>query len=509
MSDEAAISAGVPARYTPVANKALLTTLVVLATLMQGLDATIANVALPHIQSSLSATQDQIAWILTSYIVAAAVMYPLTGWLANSFGRRKVFLISIALFVAASALCGAATSLPQMVAFRLLQGIGGAALVPLSQAIMLDINLPKDYGRAMALFGVGATMGPILGPVLGGWLTDSYSWRWCFYINLPVGLLTFIGLYLTLPATHNRRPTQFDFFGFASLSVAVAALQLMLDRGQLLDWFSSREIVIEAVTAGLSFYFFLVHTFSTDTPFVDPALFRNRNFLVANLFLFQAGITLFATLALHPLLLQGRLHYPVMLAGLVIAPRGFGSIVGMVIAGRLVSRIDPRLIMAVGLSLTAYSLWQMTHYSLLMESWPVVTAGIVQGLGIGTVNVCLSTVAFVTLPPVYRNEGAAISNLVRSIGGAMGISVMVFLLTQNTARMHAALGEHVTPFNMAANPAASAAHVDVLTTRGLLALDSLVTNQSAMVAYIDDFRLMMILTLLTIPFLLLFERPRS
>jgi DHA2 family multidrug resistance protein len=487
-------------------NRGVITLSVMLATIMQALDSTIANVALPHIQSSMAATQDEAAWVLTSYIVAAAVMFPLTGWLANAYGRRKVFLVSIVIFVAASALCGAAASLDQLVAFRLLQGIGGAALVPLSQAILFEINRPEDYGRAMSLWGVGATLAPVLGPALGGWLTDNYSWRWVFYINLPVGLLAFLGLFLSLPKSRAQGAANFDFFGFASLSLGVASLQLMLDRGQTLDWFSSPEIVTEAVAAALGFYVFIIHTLSSAKPFVSPALFRDRNYAAANVFLFLIGIVLFATLALLPPLLQTKMNYPVVTAGLVIAPRGLGTIAGMFLVGRLVPRYDARIIMAVGLVFTAYSLWQMTQYSLLMDWRPVVVAGVFQGLGIGAVNVCLSTVAFVTLPARLRNEGTAISNLIRSIGASVGISVMIFLLTRNIQRLHASLGEHLTPYAVSGNMAMTGS--DIHSAKGLALLNQLVTDQGTMVAYIDDFRLMMVLTLLTIPFLFLLRRAR-
>src|SRR5580692_7331360 len=241
---------------------AIITISVMMATIMQALDSTIANVALPRMQGTLSATQDEMGWVLTSYIVAAAITIPLTGWLAGQFGRRKVFLISIFVFTVASALCGLAESLPQIVLFRFLQGVGGAALVPLSQAVLFDINPPKDFGRAMSIWGIGVTMGPILGPALGGWLTDNYSWRWVFYINLPIGVLAFAGLFFTMPESRNAQSSRFDFLGFATLSIAIAALQVLLDRGQLKDWFSSSEIVIEGAVSSLAFYLFLVHTFS-------------------------------------------------------------------------------------------------------------------------------------------------------------------------------------------------------------------------------------------------------
>jgi DHA2 family multidrug resistance protein len=486
----------------------LITASVMMATIMQALDSTIANVALPRMQGTLSATQDQMGWVLTSYIVAAAVTIPLTGWLAGEFGRRRVFLTSILVFTVASALCGLAESLPQIVLFRFLQGVGGAALVPLSQAVLFDINPPKDFGRAMSIWGIGVTMGPILGPALGGWLTENYSWRWVFYINLPIGILTFIGLYFTMPENRNAKSSRFDFLGFATLSIAIAALQVMLDRGQLKDWFSSSEIILESAVAGLAFYLFLVHTFSHPKPFVNPHLFQDRNFVASNIFIFLVGVVLFATLALLPPMLQNQMNYPVVLTGLVTAPRGIGTLIGMMVVGRLVSRFDARLIMAVGLLLTAYSLWQMTQFSLLMNSWPIITSGIAQGLGIGLVYVPLSTVAFTTLSSTLRNEGTAFFNLLRNVGSSIGISVVEFLLTQNTQRLHASMVEHVTPYNAVNNPALTSAHLSTGSLRGLEALNATITNQATMIAYIDDFRLMMVMTLATIPFLFIIKKVR-
>jgi len=485
--------------WVPVPNKGLITVSVMLTTIMQALDTTIANVALPRVQGTLSATQDEMGWVLTSYIVAAAITIPLTGWLASAFGRRKVFLISIVLFTAASLLCGLATSLPQIVFFRLLQGVGGAALVPLSQAVLFDINPPKEFGRAMSIWGIGVTLGPILGPALGGWLTENYSWRWVFFINLPVGVLAYFGLLATMPESRNAQPSRFDFFGFTTLSLGIGCLQTLLDRGQTLDWFSSPEIVTEAVLGFLAFYLFIVHMFSSARPFLNPALFKDRNFVASNVFILMIGVVLFATLALLPPMLQNQLQYPVVLTGLVTMPRGVGTLIGMILVGRLIKRFDVRLVMSMGLALTACSLWQMTRFSLGMGSWPVIVSGILQGAGVGLVYVPLSLVAFTTLPGTLRNEGTAFFNLLRNVGSSVGISVVTFLLTQNIQRVHASLTEHITPFNMAANPAA--ARFDVHSVSSLLALNGVINNQSAMIAYLDDFKLMMVLTLATLPFL--------
>jgi MFS transporter, DHA2 family, multidrug resistance protein len=487
--------------WVPVPNKGLITISVMLATIMQALDTTIANVALPRVQGTLSATQDEMGWVLTSYIVAAAITIPLTGWLASEFGRRKIFLMSIVLFTFASVLCGLATSLPQIVFFRLLQGVGGAALVPLSQAVLFDINPPKEFGRAMSIWGIGVTLGPILGPALGGWLTENYSWRWVFLINLPVGVLAYFGLLATLPESRNAKSSRFDFFGFTTLSIGIGCLQTLLDRGQTLDWFSSREIMTEAVIGGLAFYLFVIHMFSSQRPFLNPGLFKDRNFVASNVFILLIGVVLFATLALLPPMLQNQLQYPVILTGLVTMPRGIGTLIGMILVGRLLKSFAVRLVMAAGLVLTAYSLWEMSGFSLGMSSWPVIISGIFQGVGVGLVYVPLSMVAFTTLPGALRNEGTSFFNLLRNVGSSVGISVVTFLLTQNTQRVHASLAEHITPFNMAANPAA--AHVDVASTRSLLALNGMITNQSAMIGYLDDFKLMMVLTIATIPFLLM------
>ena len=502
----AAATSPPPPTHQKVKFHGLITLSVMAATIMQALDTTIANVALPRMQGTLSATQDEMGWVLTSYIVAAAITIPLTGWLAGQFGRRRVFLISVFVFTVASALCGLAASLPQIVLFRFLQGVGGAALVPLSQAVLFDINPPKDFGRAMAIWGIGVTMGPILGPALGGWLTENYSWRWVFYINLPIGVLAFIGLYFTLPENRNAQKSRFDFFGFITLSLFITALQLMLDRGQLKDWFTSTEIISEGLVAATAFYLFLVHTFSSDKPFLNPHLFQDQNFVASNIFIFVVGVVLFATLALVPPLLQTEMRYPVVLTGLVTAPRGAGTMIAMIVVGRLVTRFDPRIIIAVGLALTAISLWQMTQFSLQMNTWPIITSGILQGFGVGLVWVPLSAVAFTTLPANLRNEGTAFFNLLRNVGSSIGISVVMFLLTQNTQKLHASMAEHITPYNIMGNQAAAAHHINTASLQGLAGLDGSIFNQAAMIAYIDDFQLMMVLTLATIPFLFLIKK---
>ena len=484
-------------------HRVLITLSVMLASIMQALDNTIANVALPRIQGSLSATQDQMAWVLTSYIIAAAIMTPLSGWLAGQIGRKRVFLFSVVGFTIASALCGLAQSLPEIVLARLLQGLCGAALIPMSQAVLLDINPPERHAKAMALWVMGVTIGPILGPALGGWLTESYNWRWVFYINVPFGILSFLGILTFMPETELRK-SRFDFFGFTALSFAIGSFQLMLDRGQLKDWFSSTEIWIEAIVAGLGFYLFVVHMLTTSKPaFVSPALFKDRNFVTGNVFIFVVGVVLFATLALLPPLLQDLLNYPVMLTGLVTAPRGIGTLVAMFIVSRMMGIVDTRLIIAAGFGLTAFSLWQMTGFYLQMDTPLVVWSGLVQGLGTGFVYVPLAAVTFATLSREFRNEGTALFSLIRNVGSSVGISVVETLLTRNTQMMHSRLGEQLTPYNdvlHAQSPTALPA------THGLAMLNHSVNEQAAMIAYNNDFKLMMVLTLCAVPLVLLLRR---
>ncbi|MFL6604204.1 MAG: DHA2 family efflux MFS transporter permease subunit [Steroidobacteraceae bacterium] len=484
-------------------HRVLITITVMLASIMQALDTTIANVALPRIQGSLSATQDQMTWVLTSYIVAAAIMTPLSGWLAGQIGRRRVFLISVLGFTLTSALCGIAQTLPQIVIARMLQGLCGAALVPLSQAVLLDINSPQDHPRAMALWVMGVTVGPILGPALGGWLTENYNWRWVFYINLPIGILSVLGTIWFLCETPVRK-SRFDFFGFTTLSLAIGALQLLLDRGQLKDWFSSPEIWIFASIAAVSFYLFVVHMFTTSAaPFVSPGLFKDRNFLAGCVFIFIVGLVLFATLALLPPLLQGLMNYPVVLTGLVTAPRGVGTLAAMIVVSRLMGKIDTRLIIVGGLAITTLSLWTMTGFYLQMDTSMVIWTGLLQGLGSGMVYVPLAAVAFATLAPAYRNEGTAFFSLIRNIGSSIGISVVTTMLTRNTQLMHSRLAEHVTAYLDPLHPAIST------TRRGMAMLNQTVTTQAAMIAYNNDFKMMMILSVCAMPFVALLRGART
>jgi MFS transporter, DHA2 family, multidrug resistance protein len=489
-----------------VVNRGMITATVMLATLMQALDTTIANVALPYMQGSLSATSDEINWVLTSYIVAAAIIMPATGWLESRFGRKPLFLVSVIGFIVTSMLCGAAVSLTQIVVFRLLQGVFGAPLVPLSQSVLLDAYPPGQQGQAMAVFGLGVMLGPILGPTLGGWLTDSYSWRWVFYVNVPFGVLCALGILLFLGRRTDRPlARRLDWLGFAALGLGIGALQLFLDRGERLDWLASREIQLEAAFCLLGFYLFTVHSLTARDPFIDLALFRDRNFVVGIILIFIVGAVLLATLALLTPYLETLMNYPVLTAGLVLAPRGFGTMLAMLIAGRLLGHIDARLMIAAGLATTGYALYLMTGFTPDVSQGTLIRTGLIQGFGIGCVFVPLGTVAFGTLPPALRTEGTGLFNLMRNIGASIGISVMSYLLLRNSATEQATLVEQVTPYRQVVRDFAHQLNLATLTGRAALA--QTVTVQAEAVAFIDNFKLMMFVSLLAIPLVLLVQPP--
>ena len=495
-------ASGLPSATT----RLFITASVMGATLMNSLDTTIANVALPHIQGSVSAARDQITWVLTSYIVSAAITIPLTGWIAGRFGRKRLMLVSILGFTLASGLCGIATSLGEIVGFRLLQGIFGAALLPMSQAILLDINPPEKHGQAMAVWTMGAILGPILGPVLGGWLTDNLSWRWVFYINLPIGALALAGLSAFLAETRSATPVKLDLFGFAALGLAIGALQLLLDRGQQLDWFYSTEIRIEAAAFGMFLFMFVVQTLTAPRPFINLALFADRNFLFCSVLGFLLGVLVFGVLSILPQLLESLMGYPVVTTGLVMAPIGIGTLVSITLVRRIANRVDGRLLMLCGLVLTAVAVFMLSGMSLQMGQGFVTFAGFCQGMGTGLLFVPLSTLAFATLPANFRNEGAAMFTLIRNLGSSIGISAFQVLSYRNTETVRARLSEGLRPDNpLAAN---LSGHFSLTDPAGIAALSGEVERQAQMVAYIDGFWLLGVLAIASIPLILLMRTPR-
>jgi MFS transporter, DHA2 family, multidrug resistance protein len=488
---------------TSVPHRGLITASAMIAMLMQTLDSTIANVALPYMQGTMSASADEITWVLTSYVIAAAIMTAPVGWMAQRFGRKKLFITCVAGFTVASMMCGAAQSLEQLVVFRLLQGMCGAAIAPLSQATMLDIYPFSRRAQAMAIFSMGVTMGPIMGPTLGGYLTDLYSWRWVFYVNLPFGIIAITGLALFMPSAPARPHLKFSWYGFGVLALGVGALQMMLDRGQELDWFSSREIIVEAVLAGLGFYLFFVHMFTADKPFLASGLFKDRNFASAIVMVFCVSSVMLATSALLAPYLQNLAGYPVYTAGWVMAPRGIGIIASMFLAARMGMRVDQRKIMAFGLISLGWVLYTMSTWTPDVTAEAMIFTMIIQGFSVGLVFNPMTVMAYTTLSPSLRGEATSVQSLARNIGSAIGISVTSFSLTRGVQTTHADIAAGITPFDRVLQGNDAVSHMlNPSTQHGMALLDQMVNHQAQIIAYNNDFRLMM-LTIIP-PLLLLF-----
>ncbi|HUB50301.1 MAG TPA: DHA2 family efflux MFS transporter permease subunit [Acetobacteraceae bacterium] len=495
---------------TQVANRGIITACAMAATLMQALDSTIANVALPYMQGSLSASYDEITWVLTSYVVAAAIMTAPVGWLAARFGQKKLYLASVIGFTVASMACGVATSLSEMVVDRLIQGVFGAALVPLSQGTMLNIYPAEKRGSAMAIWGMGVMVGPILGPTLGGYLTELYNWRYVFYVNLPVGVVASAGLWLFLPSERPQSNLRFDWFGFTALAIGIAGLQLVLDRGETKDWFGSTEIVVEAVMATCGFYLFLVHLLTAERPFITPAIFRDSSFASSTVVMFAVAMVLFGSSALLAPWLENLGNYPVETAGLLLAPRGVGTMLAMLIAGRLTNRIDPRIIMAFGVVLLWWSLQRLSSWTPAVDDITLSINTIVQGAGIGFVFVPLNVVAFATLPVRLRYEGTALISLLRNIGSAVGISIFEALQVNGTTVEHSVLAPFASPLNRVLESAPHIAQqLSPTTAHGVALLEKMVTYQAQVIAYNNDFWLMGMLALPILLLLPLMRRPRQ
>ncbi|HEX3403918.1 MAG TPA: DHA2 family efflux MFS transporter permease subunit [Acetobacteraceae bacterium] len=499
-----------PGPHDQVPHRLIITLCTVGATLMQALDQTIANVALPYMQGSLSASFDEITWVLTSYITAAAIMTAPVGWLAARFGRKYLFITCLTGFTITSMMCGAAQTLHEMVLFRLLQGMFGAALVPLSQSTMLDIYPVEKRGSAMAIWGVGVMIGPILGPTLGGYLTEMYNWRFVFYINLPFGILATLGLVFFMPRSEPRDGMRFDWIGFAVLSLGIGGVQMMLDRGQDQDWFSAREIVIEAVLGGLGVYLFVVHMLTARRPFIPPSLFKDRNFSTGVAMMFAAGTILVSSSSLMAPWLQNLANYPVDTAGLIMAPRGIGTMAAMVLAGRIAARTDARWLMGGGILCMVWSIWEMTSWTPDISEMRLIFTICVQGFGLGILFIPLQMVAFATLPVSLRTDGASLFSLARNIGAAIGVSVTSSMLAHNTQALHAEIGASVTPFNRALQDGGAVQqHLNPATHHGAAMLDHIINQQAQIIAYVDDYKLMIFTTLPALLLLFLMRRPRQ
>jgi DHA2 family multidrug resistance protein len=483
----------------PGLRRNMVTICAMTATVMQALDTTIANVALPYMQGTLSASQDQINWVLTSYIVAAAIMTAPVGWIANRFGRKRIFIVCSAGFTIASVMCGLAQDINQMVLFRLLQGVFGAALVPLSQAVMLDSYTLQERAKAMSIWGMGVMMGPIMGPSLGAWLTETYSWHWVFFVNLPFGIITVLGLVIFMDETKKNLDLRFDWFGFAALAIGIGSLQVALDRGEQLGWLESNETIGEFIVSAVGFYYFFAHSLTTEKPFIQFAIFKDKNFIGGCVFMAVMGLVLFSTMALSSPYLQNVIGYPIITAGLLLASRGCGTFVAMMLVGRMMRFIEARTLIISGLSLTCLSLFYMTGWTDQTGVPEIVTLSIMQGFGFGLVFVPLSTVAFLTLPNHLRTDGTSMLTLLRNVASSIGISIVIAQLTEGSRRTYAVLSQHVTPFNHAMQMPDVRGMIDMSTDAGRAMADVMVQLQAQIIAFSLDYQLVMLFTLCTIP----------
>ncbi len=485
-----------------IKNRIPITGALMLATLMNTLDSTIANVALPHIQGSVSAAQDQITWVLTSYIIATAIMTPLSGWLSQKFGRKRMFMFSIVGFTLASVLCGIATSLPEIVIYRLLQGIAGASLMPLSQATMLDIWPQHMIPRVMSLWSAAVILGPILGPTLGGWLTETLDWRWVFFINVPIGILAFLGISTFMDVDDGGRQRPFDFLGFTALVLFIGGFQLMLDRGPGKDWLQSPEIVIEAAIAAAGLCVFMAQTLTAEHPFFHRDLAKDTNYVGSAIFGLFIGVLLFSTSALLPLFMQNLLGYSALHSGWASMPRGVGSLIAFLAVPWMVVRLGARQVLTLGVGISALALWQMSQFNLDMTATPIMVAGFVQGIGTGLMFAPLNTLGYATLDPSHRTEGTIVATMARTLGSSAGISIVQAILINNSTLAHERLTERIAvgdPSIAGALPSM----LDPATTSGLAILNGEVTRQGAMIGYANVFSWMAVASLLLLPLLLL------
>ena len=487
----------------------LITLAVMSATLIQVLDTTIVNVALPHMQGELGATTDQISWVLTSYLVTAAIFMPLTGYFSDVLGRKRYLLVCIAGFVIASALCGIAGNLFQIVVFRMLQGIFGAALVPLSQAIMTDAYPPEERGNAMAIWGLGVMVGPVLGPTLGGWLTEAASWRWTFYINVPVGALSFFLASQFVPDTV-RKERRMDWPGVAMLAAGVAGTQYALDRGNTQDWLAAMDIRVSAAMGviGLACFTFYSLRMKSRALF-DIRIFKDRNFAMACLVMAMLGLGMFGTIVVQPVLLERLLNYPILTTGMLMAPRGIATAISMLIVGRLVSRLDPRILVGTGMLISAFGSHWMTYYSLDINAFWIVWPAMLQGLGMGLIFVPLSTIAYATLERSRMAEAAGLYSLVRTMGSAVGISIVTTLMARQGQVLWNELGGNLDRFNPAVQRYLQGMHLSPTDPRAVALMAEEVGRQASMIAMIDVLQLITWSFILMLPLVFLLRRKKA
>ena len=494
---------------------------VMFATFMEVLDTTVVNVSLPHIAGNLSATVDEATWALTSYLVANAIILPMTGWLAGVFGRKRLLMASITGFTVASLLCGLAPTLGTLVVFRIIQGTTGGALQPLSQAVLLESFQPHERGKAMAFWALGIVVAPIIGPVLGGWLTESYSWRWVFYINLPVGIASLLMVRAFLfdpPYIKHREGRGIDYWGIGLLAVGIGALQFVLDKGQEDDWFSSRLILLLAVVAVVAIVWLIIHEWRSDDPVVDLHVFRERSYAVGVLLMTVVGFVLYGSLVLLPVMLQTLLGYPPMQAGIAMAPRGMGSFLMMPIVGILTGRFDPRKLLAMGLAIGGITMWWLGHLNLQAGYWDVFWPQFIQGTAMALLFVPLTTVSMATIERDRMGYATSLFNLMRNIGGSVGIAITSTILQRHRQAAAARLGEHVTIYDgvtqsifdqIRGGLMAAGADAVTATQRTYAVLHGMVLREASMVSFVMLFRLLGVIFLALIPLVAIMSRPKA
>ena len=517
-AEESPSASSVPtSEWRPSHNPWLIAFSVMLGTFMEVLDTSIANVALPHIAGSLSATPEQATWVLTSYLVSNAIILPTAAWLGGAFGRKRLFLACILIFTAASAICGAAPRLDILVAARVLQGLGGGALQPIAQSVLLESFPPARRGVAMAAYGMGVVVAPILGPTLGGWVTEVYTWRWVFYINLPVGALAFLMVQAFVedpPYIKGRRPGRIDFLGFALMAVGLATLQIMLDKGQEDDWFAAPWVRWAAAITAVSLTAFIARELTTEHPIVDLRILQNRNFAVGTVLITVLGIVLYSTIAMLPLFLQTLMGYSALKSGLTITPRGMGAFLTNLIVGSVIGFVDTRLLIAGGLTVLGLSGLMFSHLNLDIAMPNVVWPNFLNGIGASLIFVSLTTTAMGRLKNEQLGNAAGIFNLMRNVGGSIGIAAVATFLARWTQVHQANLVTHLTPYDPAYQRWLATARSGLGTRVGQLAagpksiglLHNVLGQQARLLAFMDIFRLVSILALLAIPLVLLFKK---
>jgi MFS transporter, DHA2 family, multidrug resistance protein len=491
-----------PAPNTAADGYRAITVAALMATYMQGLNISIPNAALPHIQGTLSMADDEVGWVFTSYIAASVVVMPMTGWLAASYGRKAIYQVSLAVFAVGLVLATLATTPIQFALARIVQGAASGPLVPLSTAFLLDVLPPARHARIGLAATVCVLLGISSGPSIGGWLSEYHGWHSIFYVSLPMTAFIFLAIALSLQEKRAVQKPAFDFFGLATFSLGIIGLQMLLDRGERLEWFASTEIRLEAIASLLGFYLFIVHVLTTKVHFLNKALFKDRNFVLSTIMFFSLGVVLLPTLALTSPMLEELLYYPVDTTGYMTIPRGMALVAALVLTSFVPARIDSRLIVYCGSALVVYANWLMLGYSPLMDWRPVVIAGLLQGAGIGTLLTALTKTAFSTLDPAFRPEGTALSGVLRLYGSTIGVAIVQIFFYNNTQAMHLALAKNLAPYR-------AVAHITGSIARPALArLNDMITAQAAVVAVIDQFKILMIAILIVSPLVLFLRKPR-